>query len=81
MWTEENQQLIKEFVFKDFVTAFAFMTAVAKEAELQQHHPTWTNIYNKVLIQLQTHDTGNTVTSKDIALATSIDQIAQLFLH
>jgi 4a-hydroxytetrahydrobiopterin dehydratase len=81
MWNEEEQHLVKEFVFKDFLTAFAFMSEVAKEAEQQQHHPTWTNTYNKVLIQLQTHDAGNIVTSKDTELASVIDQIAQRFLH
>ncbi len=52
MWKEENNQLRRSFAFKDFVEAFTFMTAVAFAVEKMGHHPTWTNVYNKVDIQL-----------------------------
>ena len=75
MWKEENNTLSNEFEFKDFSEAFAFMTRVALEAEKMNHHPTWTNTYNKVTIKLTTHDAGNMVTDKDHKLAKKIDQL------
>lgn len=75
MWTEENNQLKKTFVFKNFVDAFAFMTKVAMIAEKADHHPHWSNIYNKVTISLSTHDAGNIVTAKDRQLALQIDKL------
>ncbi len=75
MWTEENNKLVKTFVFRNFVEAFAFMTRVALVAEKMDHHPTWTNVYNKVTIQLNTHDAGNKVTEKDHKLAGAIDKL------
>ena len=76
MWTEENNQLTKTFVFKDFVQAFSFMTRVAIVAEKMNHHPTWTNTWNTVQIKLSTHDAGNIVTEKDHTLAKAIDTLA-----
>lgn len=75
MWTEENNQLKRTFEFKDFQEAFAFMMRVAFLAEQQQHHPEWSNVYNKVTIVLTTHDKGNTVTDKDHQLAKAIDSV------
>ena len=75
MWKEENDQLQRSFEFNNFVEAFAFMTKVAFEAEKMGHHPNWTNVYNKVNIQLCTHDANNTITEKDIQLAKEIDAI------
>lgn len=75
MWKEENNSLQQTFQFRDFSEAFAFMTRVALEAEKMNHHPTWTNTYNKVEIILSTHDAGNTVTEKDHKLAKKIDAI------
>ena len=75
MWREENNFLVKEFVFKDFKEAFAFMTMVALAAEKMDHHPLWTNVYNKVQIQLNTHDAGNIITEKDRQLAAVIDKL------
>jgi 4a-hydroxytetrahydrobiopterin dehydratase len=74
MWTEENNRLKRTFVFKDFTEAFGFMTKVAIAAEKMDHHPFWTNVYNKVSIELSTHDAGNIVTDKDRKLAKAIDQ-------
>ena len=76
MWTENNNQLYKKFEFNDFSEAFAFMTRVAIEAEKANHHPLWTNVWNKVEIWLTTHDAGNIVTEKDTTLAATIDRIA-----
>ena len=75
MWTEQNNQLYRKFQFKDFSEAFAFMTSVAFVAEHMNHHPLWTNVYNKVEIWLSTHDAGDVVTEKDWALAREIDRV------
>ena len=75
MWTEENNSLYKKFEFKNFSEAFAFMTRVAIEAEKADHHPLWTNVYNKVEIWLSTHDAGNIITAKDRKLAENIDKL------
>jgi 4a-hydroxytetrahydrobiopterin dehydratase len=75
MWKEENNRLTKTFKFSNFVEAFGFMTKVALLAEKQNHHPFWTNVYNTVTIELNTHDAGDIVTDKDHALAKVIDQI------
>lgn len=74
-WIEQDNKLKKEFQFKNFQEAFAFMTRVAFLAEAQNHHPNWSNVYNTVNIELTTHDAGNTVTEKDWQLAKAIDQI------
>ena len=76
MWTEKNNTLYRKFEFADFSEAFAFMTRVAIAAEKANHHPLWTNVYNKVEIWLSTHDAGDIVTDKDRKLATKIDTIA-----
>lgn len=73
MWTTDNNVLYKKFEFKNFSEAFAFMTRVAIEAEKMDHHPKWTNVYNKVEIWLTTHDAGNIITDKDKKLAAIID--------
>jgi 4a-hydroxytetrahydrobiopterin dehydratase len=72
-WKEVNNKLVKAFEFKDFSQAFAFMTRVALAAEKMDHHPTWTNTWNKVSIELNTHDQGDIVTEKDRKLARIID--------
>lgn len=74
MWKEENNSLHREFVFDDFTQAFSFMTRVAAEAEKLDHHPKWTNVYNKVDIWLSTHDAGGVVTEKDHELSRAIDR-------
>ena len=74
-WRRENDALCRDFVFDDFVRAFSFMTRVALFAEKMDHHPNWVNIYNRVSIQLTSHDAGNTVSSKDIRLAKMINEM------
>jgi 4a-hydroxytetrahydrobiopterin dehydratase len=75
MWQEIDNKLYRKFEFRNFSEAFAFMTRVAKEAEKMDHHPLWTNVYNKVEIWLSTHDEGDVITGKDRTLAQKIDTI------
>ena len=75
-WTIIDGKLRREFKFRDFVEAFGFMTMVAIAAEAADHHPEWFNVYNKVVIDLVTHVTGNTITERDVALAKRIDELA-----
>ena len=79
MWHEEKNRLQATFRFKDFAEAFAFMTEVAFHAEKHNHHPSWSNVWNTVDIQLTTHDAGNMVTEKDEQLARVIDGIYQKY--
>lgn len=74
MWQEQDNQLTREFQFADFSEAFAFMTRVALLAEQMNHHPWWSNVYNRVTIKLTTHDAGNVITDKDRELAAAIDK-------
>lgn len=73
MWVENDNKLYKKFDFKNFSEAFGFMTRVAIEAEKMNHHPLWTNVWNRVEIWLSTHDAGDIVTDKDRKLADRID--------
>ena len=75
MWIEEDNKLKQIFEFENFVDAFGFMSKVAIIAEKQNHHPNWSNVYNKVIIELTTHDAGNVVTESDRKLAAEIDKI------
>jgi len=75
MWKDENNQLTREFEFANFIEAFAFMNKVAMLAEKQEHHPNWSNVYNRVVIKLSTHDAGDVVTEKDHKLAAAIDDL------
>lgn len=75
MWQEADNKLYRKFQFKNFSEAFAFMTRVAIEAEKENHHPFWTNVYNTVEIWLSTHDAGDIVTEKDHKLAAKIDTL------
>jgi 4a-hydroxytetrahydrobiopterin dehydratase len=75
MWVEQNNRLTKDFTFADFGEAFAFMTRVALLAEKMNHHPYWSNEWNKVRIELCTHDAGGTITKLDHTLAQAIDHL------
>lgn len=72
---EGESALVKEFKFKNFVNAWAFMNSVALLAEKMDHHPNWTNVYNEVTIRLSTHSEGNKITDKDRKLADQIDKL------
>lgn len=74
-WTLRQEGLHREFKFKNFPQAFSFMTQAALAAEKLDHHPDWTNSYNRVIVNLVTHSAG-AITSNDIKLAQIIDQIA-----
>lgn len=74
-WTEDGGALRRRLTFKNFSEAFAFMTRVALLAEKMNHHPEWTNVWNRVDITLTTHDAGNTVTDNDRAMAAAIDAL------
>lgn len=73
MWIEKDNQLQRTFEFSDFSEAFAFMSRVALAAEKLNHHPDWSNSYNKVSIALSSHEAGRVVTEKDRQLAEIID--------
>lgn len=71
-WVMHDSSIRREFKFPDFIAAFSFMSAIALKAEALQHHPDWENSYNKVKIQLSTHDVGG-LSNKDFVLAEVID--------
>ena len=75
-WKVVNGKINKTFEFKDFVQAFGFMTKVAMNAEKMNHHPEWFNVYNRVRIDLVTHDVSG-ISNYDIELAKIIDTIAK----
>ncbi len=75
-WEVKEGRLVRTFEFADFVAAFAFMAAVALIAERMEHHPNWSNAYNRVEIALNTHDVGG-ISSNDFELAERIDRVAQ----
>jgi 4a-hydroxytetrahydrobiopterin dehydratase len=74
-WDQAGDALAKEFKFGSFREAMAFMVRVGFEAEAMDHHPDWTNVYNRVAIRLNTHDAGGKVTAKDVALAKKIQAV------
>lgn len=74
-WEEKHNSLYRQFVFRDFAEAFAFMQQVAALAEAEAHHPLWTNLWNRVEIWLNTHDAGAIITQKDMDLARKINRL------
>ena len=76
----DDKQASKIFEFTDFRRAFSWMTSIAFEAENQNHHPEWKNIYNKVEVTLTTHDTGM-LSEKDVSLATIMDLEFEKYNH
>lgn len=75
-WKVVNGKVNKSFEFDNFVQAFGFMTRVAMEAEKMNHHPEWFNVYNRVRIDLVTHDVSG-ISNYDIKLAKTIDSLAK----
>ena len=75
-WTLEGGKLHRDFKFKNFIEAFGFMTASALVAEKMDHHPEWSNVYNRVAVDLTTHDAGG-VTELDFELAASMNSLAR----
>jgi len=74
-WTFKEGKLHRSFSFKDFIEAFGFMTRIAIVAEKMNHHPEWSNVYNRVEVDLTTHDAGG-VTELDFQLASRMNQAA-----
>lgn len=74
-WEEKNNALHKTFEFKDFNAALSWMNKAAVKIDEMDHHPEWTNVYNKVTVKLTTHDAGNKITEKDRKLAEVLDKI------
>jgi 4a-hydroxytetrahydrobiopterin dehydratase len=75
-WTFKRDALVKTFTFGSFREALSFMVRVGFEAEALNHHPEWSNVYNRVAIRLNTHDAGGKVTAKDVELAGKIEQVS-----
>jgi len=73
-WTVVNAKLHREFQFKNFVEAFGFMTTVALIAERLNHHPEWSNVYHRVVIDLITHDAGG-ITAVDVEFARAVNRL------
>ena len=78
-WSVQDDKLHREYLFKDFIQAFGFMTQVALEAEKANHHPEWFNVYKRVEIDLITHEAGG-ITRRDLELAAKIEEMAGWFL-
>jgi 4a-hydroxytetrahydrobiopterin dehydratase len=74
-WARDGNAITKQFQFNDFRQAMWFLNASAAVADLLDHHPEWSNVYNRVTVRLSTHDAGG-LTDKDIALAHAMDKAA-----
>ena len=79
-WVIEDIFLKGSFVFKNFDDAFSFMKKIAIKCEDMNHHPKWTNVYNKIDVELYTHDSGG-ITEKDFELSSYMDSIFQKFIN
>ena len=75
-WSVTNGKLHKDFVFQDFIEAFGFMSKAAIHIEKMNHHPEWFNVYNKIKVDLVTHDVGG-ITQNDINLARTLNSLAK----
>jgi 4a-hydroxytetrahydrobiopterin dehydratase len=75
-WKFQRDALAKAFQFASFREAMSFMVRASYEAEELNHHPEWTNVYNRVSIRLNTHDAGGKVTAKDVELAKRLESIS-----
>lgn len=74
-WSVVNEKLHKEFQFENFNQAFGFMTRAAMEIEKMNHHPEWFNVYNRITVELTTHDAGG-ITKNDVNLAKILNSLA-----
>jgi len=73
-WVVDQHKLYRQFVFRDFVEAFGFISRVALLAEAMNHHPEWSNVYNRVDIHLTSHDAGG-ISERDFTLASRINRL------
>lgn len=76
-WKREGEALVKTFAFANFREAMAFMLKAGFEADAMDHHPEWTNVYNKVAVRLNTHDAGGKITAKDVTLAGKLEALGK----
>ena len=77
-WRVEGGKLVREYRFRDFADAFAFMTACALRIHALDHHPEWSNVYSRVRVELVTHDAGG-ITARDVELAGVMEETAARF--
>lgn len=77
-WSGGSGGLLRTWRFPSFATAMAFMHACAPRIDALNHHPEWSNVYDKVAVRLATHDAGNRVTALDLQLATLLDEQANI---
>ena len=75
-WKFQRDALAKTFTFGNFREALSFMVRAGFEAEAMNHHPEWTNVYNRVIVRLNTHDAGGKVTAKDVTLAKKLQELS-----
>jgi 4a-hydroxytetrahydrobiopterin dehydratase len=76
-WSIEAGKLHREFKFKDFTAAFGFMTQIAIEANSMWHHPELYNVWNRVVVDLVTHEADDSISDLDVKLAAKIDELAR----
>lgn len=74
-WSVEDGKLTKRYKFKTFAAAIGWMMSAAIEIDKMDHHPEWSNVYNRVTVQLVTHDLGNKISSWDVTLAKQLDSL------
>lgn len=79
-WSLQDDKLSKQYKFSDFQCAFGFMTICALYCEKVNHHPEWSNVYNRVIVQLTTHDAAG-ISEKDVALAQRMDDVFALLAY
>ena len=77
-WARDGDHLSKTYTFTNFKAALAFMVRAGFEAEARNHHPEWSNVYNRVEVRLSTHSAGNKITGKDTDLATAFNQVCSI---
>lgn len=75
-WSVQNGKLFKQYKFKSFAQALGWMVAVGIQADKMDHHPEWSNVYNRVTVNLVTHDLGNAISSWDVDLARHMEKLA-----
>ena len=80
-WVNHQTYLEKTFHFSSFLKAIEFMNDASKEIEILNHHPEWSNVYNKVHVVLRTHDAGNRITDLDYRLAEVLDNVFEKLQH
>jgi 4a-hydroxytetrahydrobiopterin dehydratase len=78
-WSQTAGKLHREYQFPSFSLAFGFMAAAAPGIEKRDHHPEWSNVYNRITVDLTTHDAGG-ITSHDVELAKILEDLAKRFL-